>query len=50
VLLATPYRPLTTLDTVATETPAAKATSWMVTRRAVFTAKPYRVENVIDND
>jgi len=29
---ATPYRPLTAFDTVATETPAAAATSWMVVR------------------
>src|SRR5690554_5676647 len=29
---ATPYRPLITLETVATETPAVRATSVMVTR------------------
>jgi hypothetical protein len=29
---ATPYRPLTTLETVGTETPAARATSLIVTR------------------
>ena len=34
VLAATPYRPLITLETVATDTPAAEATSWIVTRRA----------------
>lgn len=36
VVAATPYRPLTTFDTVATETPAARATSVMVTLRRAF--------------
>ena len=32
VACATPYRPLITFDTVATDTPAVRATSWMFTR------------------
>ena len=50
VASATPYLPLMTLDTVATETPAVRATSRMVTRWSSVTGRTVPVENVIDND
>ena len=56
VAWATPYRPLTTFDTVATDTPAVRATSAIFTRCMQLHAvdhrgaAPVRVENVIDND
>ncbi|GHH83325.1 hypothetical protein GCM10018793_45080 [Streptomyces sulfonofaciens] len=54
VLAATPWRSLSTLETVATETPACAATSLMVTRLLV-TVRILLVcragtDNVIDND
>jgi hypothetical protein len=36
VAAATPYRPLITLDMVATETPASRATSTIVARAAFW--------------
>jgi hypothetical protein len=46
---ATPYRSLITFDTVATETPAAAATSAIVTCRSAIAPRYYSsVENGID--
>ncbi len=44
VATATPYRPLMTLDTVATDTPAVRATSLMVTllRPSTIVTLPFR--------
>ena len=50
VLSATPYRPLITLETVATDTPAVRATSWIFTRCTFGHAGTVPVENVIEND
>src|SRR5665647_243762 len=50
VAAATPYLPLTTLETVAVETPARAATWWMVMREEVAVTREAYYPIVIDNE